>query len=108
MFTSFQDPDLASRARALAGVPAGAFLFTQVYFTLYPLLTAVPRPLFETVRVVLLLGTGIGLAGVLYLVAQGLRDGRQWSSRAAFWLALDLAAASACGDLLFGMSVPSL
>src|SRR5436309_9940917 len=105
MFTSFKDPDLASRARTLAGVPAGAFLLAQVYFTLYPLLSTVPRGLFETVRVALLLGTGIGLAGVLYL---GARYRRQWSSRAAFWLALDLAAASACGYLLFGMSVPSL
>jgi drug/metabolite transporter (DMT)-like permease len=108
MFTSFEDPDLASRARNLAGAPAGAFLLAQVYFTLYPLLTTVPRWLFEAVRVVLLLGTVIGLAGVLYLCAQGLRDRRPWSSRAALWLALGLAGAGACGYLLYGMSVPSL
>ncbi|HEV7515343.1 MAG TPA: hypothetical protein VGR07_03495, partial [Thermoanaerobaculia bacterium] len=94
VFTSFEDPDLASRARALAGVPAGAFLFCQIYFSLYPLLTTVPRWLFEGVRVVLLLGTVGGLAGILYL---GVRYRRQWSWRAALWLAVVLGCALACG-----------
>lgn len=105
MFTSFQDPDLASRARVLAGVPGGAFLLSQLYFTLYPLLTEVPRWLFELVRLVLLAGAVGGLAGVCYL---GLRYRRQLGWRAALWLALDLAGALVCGFFLFGMSVPTL
>lgn len=108
VFSAFAEPDLAARARAWAGAPGGAFLLAQAYFTLYPLLSTVPRWLFEAVRVVLLLGTVAGLAGVLYLGMQGLRDRRQWSWRAALWLALGLAGAGACGFLLFGMSVPTL
>jgi hypothetical protein len=63
VFTSFQVPDLASRARVLAGVPGGAFLVSQLYLTLYPLLEEVPRWLFELVRLVLLAGAVGGLAG---------------------------------------------
>jgi hypothetical protein len=105
VFSSFQDPDLASRARTLAGVPGGAYLLSQLYFTLYPLLLSVPRWLFESVRLVLSAGTAGGLGGVLYLI---LRYRRQLGGRAVFWLAVDLAGALVCGFLLFGMSVPTL
>jgi drug/metabolite transporter (DMT)-like permease len=111
VFTSFQDPDLASRARTVAGVPGGAFLLTQIYFTLYPLLSAVPRWLFEGVRTILLTGTVGGLAGILFLIWHGLRRRResdQLDGRAAFWLALALGGVLACGFVLFGMSVPHL
>ena len=107
MFTAFEEPDLASRARGLAGVPGGAFLLTQIYFTLYPLLTTVPRWLFEAVRILLLLGTAGGIAALLYLGYRGTRD-RQWTWGAALWLGVILAFALLCGHLLYGMSVPSL
>jgi hypothetical protein len=111
LFTSFQEPDLASRARALAGLPGGTFLLSQLYFTLYPLLAGVPRWLFESVRAVLLAGALGGLAGILYLGARGLHESRRgiragW--RAALWLAVDLAFALICGFLLYSMSVPTL
>jgi hypothetical protein len=107
MFTSFEEPDLAARARGLAGLPGGAFLLAQIYFTLYPLLTTVPRWLFETVRIVLLLGTAAGMVSILYLSYRGLRD-RQWTWGAALWLGVTLAFALLSGHLLYGMSVPSL
>jgi len=107
VFSSFQDPDLASRARTLAGVPGGAFLASQIYFTLYPLLTEVPRWLFELVRLALLAGALGGLAGALYLSVRYRQElGRNW--RGGLWLVLDLAGALVCGFLLYGMSVPTL
>jgi hypothetical protein len=105
VFTSFQEPDLASRARALVAVPAGAFLLTQIYFSLYPLLTTVPRWLFETVRLVLLLGTVGGIAGGDWLAV---RYRRQWSSRGGLWLAVTFGCSLLCGYLLLDMSVPFL
>ena len=111
MFSSFQDPDLASRARALAALPGGAFLVDQLYLTLYPLLTTVPRWLFEAVRLDLLAGALGGVGGVLYLsmsARRKLREPGRRGGRAVLWLGLDLAGALLCGYLLFGMSVPTL
>ncbi len=114
MFTSFQEPDLAARARGLAGAPGGAYLLAQIYFTLYPLLETVPRWLFEAVRVTLLLGTlagiaGIaGLAGILYIGGVRGRDRAQWSWSVALWLGVTLLFTLLCGSLLYGMSVPTL
>jgi hypothetical protein len=111
MFTSFEEPDLAARARGLAGAPGGAYLLAQIYFTLYPLLESVPRWLFEAVRVTLLLGTvaGIaGIAGILYIGRRGVRDRAQWSWSVALWLGVTLLFTLLCGSLLYGMSVPTL
>jgi len=117
VFTSFRDPDLADRARRLAGLPAAAFLATQLYFSLYPLLESVPRWLFETIRLLLLAGAAGGLAGVGRLALLGLRARRgggeldnldRFNRRALLWLALVLAAALACLHLLLGMSIPGL
>jgi hypothetical protein len=105
VFTSFQEPDLASRARALVALPAGAFLFSQLYFSLYPLLETVPRWLFEGVRIVLLAGTLGGIAGAAWLA---MRERRRWSWRGGIWLAVTLGCSLACGAILYGMSVPSL
>jgi len=105
VFTSFQEPDLASRARALAVLPVGAFLLTQLYFSLYPLLATVPRWLFEGVRVLLLLGTLGGIAGGVGLA---FRYRQQWSWRGGLWLAVTLGCSLLCGAILYGMSVPSL
>lgn len=105
MFTSFQDPDLASRARALVALPAGAFLLTQLYFSLYPLLEAVPRWLFEGVRLVLLLGTAGGLAGGVWLA---IRYRRTWSWQGGLWLAVNFGCSLLCGYILLDMSIPIL
>ena len=105
VFTSFQEPDLASRARALALLPGGAFLLSQLYFSLYPLLETVPRWLFEGVRVVLLAGALGGICGAAWL---GVRERRQWSWRGGIWLAVTLGGSLLCGAILYGMSVPSL
>ena len=107
MFTSFEEPDLAARARGLVWAPGGAYLLAQIYFTLYPLLLTVPRWLFETVRIVLLLGTGGGIAGILYILYRGTRE-RRWTWGVTLWLGVLLAFALLSGHLLYGMSVPSL
>ncbi len=107
MFTSFEDPDLATRARGLVGSPGGAFLLAQIYLTLYPLLTTVPRWLFEAVRLTLLLGTVGGIAGIVYISFRGLRE-RRWTWGVTLWLAVNAAFCLLSGHLLYGMSVPSL
>jgi hypothetical protein len=107
MFTSFEEPDLAARARGLVWPAGGAFLLAQIYFTLYPLLTTVPLWLFEVVRLALLLGTAGGVAGILYIVYRGLWE-RRWTWGVALWLGVNLAFALLSGHLLYDMSVPSL
>jgi hypothetical protein len=107
MFTSFEEPDLAARARGLVWPPGGAFLLAQIYLTLYPLLTTVPSWLFEAVRLTLLLGTLGGIAGILYISYRGMRD-RRWNWGVTLWLGVNLAFSLLSGHLLYGMSVPSL
>ena len=107
MFTSFAEPNLAARARGLVWPPVVAFFLTQIYFTLYPLLLTVPRWLFEAIRLALLLGTAAGTLGILYIAYRGTRE-RRWTWGVALWLGVNLAFTLLSGDLLYGMSVPSL
>jgi hypothetical protein len=104
MFSAFREPDLAARLRAAAAWPLGAYLLAQLYFTLYPLLTEVPRWLFEAVRADLGIGLLGGLAAGLRLALAGPRE--RPSLPAAGWLAALAGGLLACGWTLAGMSFP--
>jgi hypothetical protein len=110
VFSEFRAPDLAARLRAAAVWPLGAYLLAQVYFTLYPLLAAVPRWLFETVRADLLVGLAAGLAAGLRLTLGGRPQrqdtGRPFDLPATGWLVALAAGLLLCGWTLAGMSFP--
>ena len=106
MFTdTFRESTLSERLRGLAVLPGAAFLLCQVYFSLIGLLTAVPRWLFESVRILLLAGAAAGLVGTVVLVW---RHRAGWSWGAAAWLGVVVAASLLCAWILAGMSVPFL
>jgi len=111
VFSDFQEPDLAARLRAAAVWPLGAYLLAQMYFTLYPLLSQVPRWLFEAVRADLAAGLGLGLFWGLALGARLAAerrpaDGRRFDLPAAGWLAAWAGGLLLCGWTLAGMSFP--
>ena len=106
MFGSFAEPDLAERLRGLAVWPVAAFVLCQVYLALYGVLPAVPRWLFEAVRLVLATGVVAGVGGAAWLVLRRGAGRARWTWAAAGWLALDLVASAACAWILLGMSVP--
>jgi hypothetical protein len=65
VFESITAPDAAARLRNAAVPPLAAFLFAQLYFTLYPMLTRVPAALFWLVVLVLYSGA---IAGIVLIV----------------------------------------
>jgi hypothetical protein len=105
VFSAFQEPDLAARLRTAALWPLGAYLLAQLYFTLYPLLPAVPRWLFEAVRVDLAAGLGAGLGLLVWLLVRRPAS-RRFGLPAAGWLAAWAGGLLLCGWTLAGMSFP--
>jgi len=105
VFSAFSAPSLTDRLRALCLVPLAAFLLAEGYFSAIPWLPAVPRWLFEAVRLLLLAGA---LGGLLGGGALAWRRRAEVGWAAAAWLGLVAVLALLCGWLLAGMSVPLL
>ena len=104
MFSAFREPNLAARLRAAAAWPLGAYLVALLYLILYPLLSEVPRWLFEAVRADLGIGLLGGIAAGLRIAIAGPREGLDLP--AAGWLAALAGGLLACGWMLVGMSFP--
>jgi hypothetical protein len=97
-------PDsLATRLRGLALLPAGAFLGAEFYEMLTTLLERVPPWLFESVRVLLLLG---GTVGPLFAARLVLTRRGELGAAAIGWLSVVLIAAGLCLLRWLSMSVP--
>jgi hypothetical protein len=109
VFSDFREPDLAARLRAAALWPVGAYLLAQLCFTLFSLLTQLPRWLFEAVRVDLGLGFAAGLGTLAWGLAAAVRlpsEERRFDLPAAGWLAALAGGLLLCGWTLAGMSSP--
>ena len=84
MFETFQRPDAVARIRAAAIAPAIAFVVTQLYVLVYPLLARVPPLLFWCIDTIALAGA---IAGTVMLVRALARHRRELELRALFWAA---------------------
>ncbi|MFP5246435.1 MAG: hypothetical protein ACLGH0_07040 [Thermoanaerobaculia bacterium] len=84
------------RLRNAAVAPMAAFLFAQVYFTIYPLLPRVPAALFWFVAAVLLAGV---VTGAVLIIRAAERN---------VWLIAATAAELLCLWQLLSMVVPWL
>jgi hypothetical protein len=105
LFDDFRAPDAAAHFRSAAVIPLLAFLVTQGYFTLYPLLTRIPAALFWCVVITAILGAGAGLiriAGVLR------RHRRELDGRSIGWLIAAAAATLVCGFVAVSLATPWL
>lgn len=103
MFESFEEPALPGRLRALVVGVFAMYLAAQLYFTAIPLLPAVPRWLFEGVRLILLAGAAAGLLGGAALCW---RHRRTLGWDAAGWLLALAAGILLCAWTWAGMSLP--
>jgi hypothetical protein len=103
VFESFEESALPGRLRALALGVLAAYLAAQAYFTAIPLLSSVPRWLFEGVRLILLAGAAAGLLGGAALCW---RHRRALGWDAAGWLLALAAGTGLCAWTWAGMSLP--
>lgn len=86
-------------------MPLAAFLVTQAYFTLYPLLTRVPAALFWSVVIVAIAGA---VAGLFSLAGVWRRHRRELDGRAIAWLVAAAAATLVCGFVAVSLATPWL
>lgn len=101
MFESIRAPDASARLRNGAVPPLAAFLFAQLYFTIYPMFERVPAPLFWSVVV-------IAFAGAIAGIVQILRTLRAERVRgiALGWLALAVVMTFFTARLAIGLAFP--
>ena len=86
-------------------MPLGAFLLTQLYYTLYPLLERVPPVLFWTVVFV----AAAGVAGGVVRIVAVLRQHRsELNSRAIAWLIAAIVTTLVCAWVALSLAVPWL
>ena len=79
--------------RRFSGISIGAWVGVELYLTLVPLLTTVPRWMFEASRLVLLAAGAVALTLTVLTAA---RNFRQLRGPTFNWFVLALAAASLC------------
>jgi hypothetical protein len=103
VFESIEESGPRARLRTLALTAGGCRLAAEAYVAVIPMVAAVPRWLFETVRAVLLAGAVVGLVGGVAVTAMALTRGERLAP-AALWLALLLLAVGLCAWTWAGMT----
>ena len=103
MFETFRAPDLAARLRGAAAAPLIAFVLSECYFSLAPILGRMPAWLFWTVAALTLCGVmaGIALTTRSVVTRPGELDGR-----AITWLIAAIVAIAICSWRFLAMVVP--
>ncbi|HEX9986170.1 MAG TPA: hypothetical protein VGF69_23115 [Thermoanaerobaculia bacterium] len=105
MFDAFREPHPAERLRAAAVAPIAAFLIAQFYFSLYPMLRAVPAWLFWLVVLIVFAGTAWGLVASARIAV---RQRRELDWRGIAWLVIAVVASLFCGRLFLALTFPWL
>jgi hypothetical protein len=105
LFDAVLAADPSAHVRSAAVVPLAAFLVTQGYYTLYPLLTRVPAALFWSVVVVAIAGAA---TGVIRIAAVLLHHRRDLDGRSIGWLIASIAATLLCSLVALSLATPWL
>ena len=105
LFETFRAPDLAGRLRAATAAPLIAFVLSEFYFSLAPVLGRVPAWLFWMVASLTLCGVVTGIVVTTRLVV---RRRRELSGRAITWVIGATVATAICAWRFLAMVVPWL
>jgi hypothetical protein len=103
LFDVFRAPDASAEFRSAALLPLVAFLVTQGYHTVYPLLARVPPALFWSVAFVAIAGA---VAGMLRIGVLLRRHRHELDARAVAWLLAAALTTLVCAFVAVSFTAP--